>query len=105
VIDQTRSIGCPVPTGIHAIHPFSVISLTRLTNSLSILAAMNEEYDEQVSKPNDLDEEDFVDSIGMLELLVRPGKTIGQCHFHCSFHLLMVAHRDSDLSWKRSSNW
>jgi hypothetical protein len=41
----------------------------------------------------------------MLELLVRPGKTIGQCRFHCSFHLLMVAHRDSDLSWKRSSNW
>jgi hypothetical protein len=66
---------------------------------------MDDEHDEQVSEPDDFDEEDNVDSIGMLELLVGPGKTIGQYRFHCPFRLLMVAYRDSDLPWKRSSNW
>ena len=75
------------------------------TNSLSQLAAMDGEHNKQMPEPDDFDEEDGPDSIAMLELLVSPGKTIGRCSFHCLFLLLMVTYRDSDLPWKRSSNW
>lgn len=42
---------------------------------------MDDEYEEQVLEPEDVDEGDYIDSIGMLELLARPGKAIGQCRF------------------------
>jgi hypothetical protein len=38
---------------------------------------MNDEYEDQVMDPDDFDEEFYVDSIGMLELLVGPEKAIG----------------------------
>lgn len=47
---------------------------------------MSDEYEEQALEPDEYYEEDYVDSIAMLELLVKPGKTIGQCHFNCRFH-------------------
>jgi hypothetical protein len=50
---------------------------------------MTEEYEELATEPDDFDGETYVDSIGMLEYLIAPGKTYGQCHFHPRNRILM----------------
>ncbi len=47
---------------------------------------MNNEHEEQVEQDS-FGEEPYVDSIGMLELLIEHGKKIGLCHLHCPVYL------------------
>ena len=81
LIDQTRSIGRPVPTGIHAIPPLCSFTNTFPTNYLSNLAAMTDDFQEQGLEPDDFEEEqeeNYVDSIGVLEILAGPGDFNGR---------------------------
>jgi hypothetical protein len=59
---------------------------------------MNNEHEEH-AEPDSLGEEPYVESIGMLELLLEHGKKIGLCHFHRPVYFLIVASRDSNLWW------
>jgi hypothetical protein len=66
---------------------------------------MNEEYEEQVAESDGFDEETYLDSIGMLEFLMRPGKSFGPLPSSLLYRLLILAFRDANLSWKGSSSW
>jgi hypothetical protein len=59
---------------------------------------MNNEHEKQVEQ-DFLGEESFIESIGMLQLLVEHGKKLGLCHFHRPVYLLIVASRDFNLWW------
>jgi hypothetical protein len=66
---------------------------------------MNGEYEEQALELDEDYEEEYIDSIAILEVLVGPGKSFGRCHFRFPRHLLIAAFRDSNLSWQGGSDW
>jgi hypothetical protein len=41
---------------------------------------MSREREELAAEPDDFEEDASLDSIGILEYLIKPGKTYGQCH-------------------------
>ncbi len=45
-----------------------------------ISTAMSREREELAAEPDDFEEDASLDSIGILEYLIKPGKTYGQCH-------------------------
>jgi hypothetical protein len=59
---------------------------------------MNNEHEEQV-EPDSVGEGLYVESIGMIELLIEHGKKIGLYRFHRLVYLLIIASRDSNLWW------
>jgi len=63
---------------------------------------MTDEFQEQALEPDDPDEEeeDYVDSIGVLELLVGPEDFNGQCPVPGIFQHLILASRHPNLSWQ-----
>lgn len=50
-------------------------------------------------EPDSVGEGLYVESIGMIELLIEHGKKIGLYHFHRLVYLLIIASRDSNLWW------